>query len=689
MLQPHRQTGVVILLVTIVLTVATVPSECRALSTTEVVLTNGIKSTHLDGSFEVLEDPEGLWSFEEISQSPVANRFIRHPDTVPGFGPGRLAVWIRTRVTNSSHRTGWLLATRWSIINHIDLYQLKPDRSIRHQRGGLAVPRSSKASGNHFHTFLMNIPPGETHTVFIRMQTPAMLAVDLSIWAPDEFANYQSLDILHIGLHYGIIIALILFSLLFFFATHNRIYLYLSAVLMSYGFYFGGLEGITAEYLWPDCPWWALHSTMLACGLTFASGLMFVREYLDLHHRIPILSQIFLITALVSMAVGVWGLADYLVASNIFTVAALFGIPGVIATAILCWYRGFPVARTFLIAWGIFLVGGTWFALTVASLIPVTLLGVRSLHLGVEIGAIFLWFGVGQQIAHLGREYEARLEHIVSEQSDRLQTNLTTLKSEITGRKTIEQRLWDTLSELERSNEELEQFAYVASHDLQEPLRTMEGYVQLLRSRYGDALSLNNQQRLARINTQAQLLQQLVDGLLAYSRISTRGQPFRPADISVLVDRITADLEPALVVAQAELIIDPMPVIVADAQQLTLLFRHILTNAVQARGERHMIISIQAEKHEHYWQFRIEDTGRGIPPEARDNVFDVFSRLPDAMPGTGTGIGLAICKRIVERHGGQIHAEDNPVGGTVVVFTLPFREDWERNQHTDTDEVLT
>jgi signal transduction histidine kinase len=234
----------------------------------------------------------------------------------------------------------------------------------------------------------------------------------------------------------------------------------------------------------------------------------------------------------------------------------------------------------------------------------------------------------------------------------------------------LEQRVIERTLELKRSNEDLEQFAYVASHDLQEPLRMITSYMQLLKQRYSAQLDRSGNEFVDFALDGATRMQRLITDLLAYSRVGTRGQPFESVDLGEIVRRTLQNLEVAVQETGAQVTTDALPTVAGDPVQLTQLFQNLVANALKFRGESRPRVHITAERNGTAWHLRVRDNGIGISSQDFERIFVIFQRLHHRDKYTGTGIGLAICKKIVERHGGRIWVESSPGHGTTFHFTL-------------------
>jgi PAS domain S-box-containing protein len=249
---------------------------------------------------------------------------------------------------------------------------------------------------------------------------------------------------------------------------------------------------------------------------------------------------------------------------------------------------------------------------------------------------------------------------------------------DITEQKILEkqrQRAEDALArradELARSNAELEQFAYVASHDLQEPLRMVASYTQLLANRYQDKLDDDARDFIAYAVDGATRMQTLIADLLNYSRVGTRGKPFQPANCEAILERVLASLKLAMSENGATVSHDLLPAVMGDDMQLSQLFQNLLANAIKFHGEGPPVIHVSAERNGNAWTFSIRDNGIGIAPEHAERIFLIFQRLHSRNEYSGTGIGLAVCKKIVERHGGRIWVSSQPGSGATFFFTIP------------------
>ena len=225
--------------------------------------------------------------------------------------------------------------------------------------------------------------------------------------------------------------------------------------------------------------------------------------------------------------------------------------------------------------------------------------------------------------------------------------------------------------ELKRSNADLEQFAYIASHDLQEPLRMVSGFTGLLQRRYRGKLDADADEFIGFAIGGVNRMQELINDLLSYSRVGREDVSAKAVDMQIVVDKALANLQTAIEERSALVSSGPLPTLLANEGMLVRVFQNLIGNALKFCKAERPIVRIAAERHGTEWRFSVADNGIGIDPQYKDRIFLIFQRLHKQGEYPGTGIGLAVCKRIVERNGGRIWLESEPGKGTTFFFTLP------------------
>ncbi|MCP4353709.1 MAG: response regulator [Desulfobacterales bacterium] len=251
-------------------------------------------------------------------------------------------------------------------------------------------------------------------------------------------------------------------------------------------------------------------------------------------------------------------------------------------------------------------------------------------------------------------------------------TRVAVFAHDITRYKAAEKSLREQALELERSNKDLEQFAYMVSHDLTEPLRMVTSYLKLLERRYKGKLDADADDFIGFAVDGAARMHMLINDMLTLSRVGTRGKPFDPVETGDILEKSLENLSVAVRENNACVTCDPLPKVTADSSQLVQVFQNLISNAIKFKREEPPRIHVTAEKKDTEWVFSFRDNGIGIASEYYDRIFAIFQRLHGRNKYPGTGIGLAVCKKIVERHGGQIWLESQESIGSVFYFTIPI-----------------
>ena len=286
-------------------------------------------------------------------------------------------------------------------------------------------------------------------------------------------------------------------------------------------------------------------------------------------------------------------------------------------------------------------------------------------------GMIFIWW--------IMRAKEAELVQLRDHFSDQLAIRTVELErtnesllGEVLQRKEAQEKLRRLLGQLARSNAQLKQFARIASHDLQEPLRVIEGYGKLLSRRYKGRLDSKADEFIEAMVDGAIRMGRLIDGILAHSRAQAPSSPFTMTDCSAVLDEVIENLSVCIEESNVQITRAVLPSLMADRSQLVQLFQNLISNAIKIRGLAPPLIHIWAESKAAGWTFFVRDKGIGIEACYAEQVFEMFKRLHAGKSYPGSGIGLAICKEIVEHHGGKIWFESEPNQGSTFMFTIPI-----------------
>ncbi len=258
-----------------------------------------------------------------------------------------------------------------------------------------------------------------------------------------------------------------------------------------------------------------------------------------------------------------------------------------------------------------------------------------------------------------------------SEEDVNFVQSVANILAEAIERYQYKEELEGLVADLEESNERLEQFAYAASHDLQEPLRMVSSYLQLIDRRYEDVLDEEGREFLAFAVDGADRMRAMIEGLLEYSRVETEGRPLESVDLEGVLADAMDDLELRITQSEAEIEVGALPRVTGDEHQLRQVLQNLLDNAIEYSGDHPPRVRVWADRNGAEWTVSVRDDGVGIDPADQERIFEVFQRLSAATDHDGSGIGLALCERIVDRHGGEISVESEPGEGSTFSFTLP------------------
>jgi signal transduction histidine kinase len=287
-----------------------------------------------------------------------------------------------------------------------------------------------------------------------------------------------------------------------------------------------------------------------------------------------------------------------------------------------------------------------------------------------ELGRLVEQFN--EMLDHI-QNRDAALQHARDELEDRVRDRTLELEQEIGIRRTAEEKLHYHATELERSNKELENFAFIASHDLQEPLRKVVAFMDRIKDQIESHLDDKGLDFMKRILSATARMQQLIDDLLKLSRVTTKGNPPEPVDINPVLQDVLDDIEIRLKTSEGSVYADVLPQVLGDRNQLRQLFQNLIVNALKFRREdTPPVVHIRAQRlNEKFWEFCVEDNGIGFEEKYAERIFKPFERLQGRSTVEGTGIGLAICQKIITRHSGAIHVKSQPGHGSRFYFTLP------------------
>jgi len=405
-------------------------------------------------------------------------------------------------------------------------------------------------------------------------------------------------------------------------------------------------------------------------ALVFCTAVISFPVYMAIRHAGSVLTRHAI--ALASMLMV--GMLVHLTGGRIETHFHYFG-----TLAILAFYRDWKVIVTAtVIAGADHLLRGIFWPYSIFGVLTASPWRWLEHVAWVLLEDAVLFVAIRQSIREMHQiaRRQDRMETVQAEVERQVRERTAELRREIDERRKAEERILLTAEELERSNKELESFASIASHDLQEPLRKVQAFSGRLKRKLGNSLAPEAQDDMQRIENAASRMQQLIEDLLVYSRVTTKAKPFVEVDLNTTAQEVLRDLEIRIEQAGANVALEPLPTVIADAMQMRQLLQNLIGNALKYRNAgvapQVRISGATDESGNHLIEVR--DNGIGFEDQYKEKIFGVFQRLHDQKEFQGTGIGLAVCRKIAERHGGSIGASSpGPGGGAVFHVSLPQR----------------
>lgn len=604
-----------------------------------------------------LDDPTRRMDIAAAAAPERAAEYVALQSDRPNFGYHAAPYWLRFTIDPGSQGSHLMLEIGMPSLDHVDLYAPAPGGGFTRISAGDRVPWSARPVAHRHFVFDLSLAPGSPRTFYLRVESKSVLTVPAVLWQPEAFAMHNRHSQLFLGLFYGLLIGLFAYNLIVWSTLRDPLYLIYVAYVGCFGLALFTFDGLAFEHLWPDDVAWAncALATFMSLSLTF--GALFSRGFLDTRRRMPRVDLFTRSIATAALMLAVFAATDWWLdygqVLRALSVLAAVGAVVTLVTAVKIFLDGYRPARYFLLAWSALLVFILLGALRNFGWLPTNFATFYGLHVGLALDVILLSTALADRIRALAEE---RLHA----QADLLAT---------TRRHDEESRA--RARDLAAANEQLEAFSYSVAHDLRAPLRAIDGFSQLLKQDAGPALSKEAQGNVDRISASARRMARLIDGLLEFARLG------RTAPVSLAVD-MRAELDAALreigPPSAAGLEVGPLPVVKGDAAMLRQVWFNLLANAFKfsaaASAPRVRVSCLDGPVEQ---VFSVADNGAGFDPAYVDKLFGMFQRLHAASEFEGTGVGLAIVKRIVEAHGGRVWAKGAPGQGATFCFALPKR----------------
>ncbi|MBL8379381.1 MAG: hypothetical protein JNM79_16050 [Burkholderiales bacterium] len=603
------------------------------------------------------DDPTRRIDIAAAAAPERAASYVALQSDRPNFGYHVAPYWLRFTIDPGSQGKQLKLEVGMPSLDHVDLYSPAPGGGFTRVSAGDRVPWGERPVAHRHFVFDLTLAPGPAQTFYLRVESRSALTVPAVLWQPAAFAMHNRNSQLFLGLFYGLLIGLFAYNLIVWSTLRDPLYLIYVAYVGCFGLALFTFDGLAFEHLWPDNVEWGNRALATFMSLSLFFGALFARGFLDTRRRMPRVDLFARAIAAAALALAVLAALnlwpDYGHVLRTLSGLAAAGAAVTLVTSVKIVLDGYRPARYFLLAWSALLVFILLGALRNFGWLPTNFATFYGLHVGLALDVILLSTALADRIRELAEE---RLHA----QADLLAT---------TRRHDLESRT--RARELVAANEQLEAFSYSVAHDLRAPLRAIDGFSQLLKQDVGPALSKEARDNVDRISASARRMAALIDGLLEFARLGRTAPVSVPVDMRAELDAAMREIGPA---AAAELEIGSLPVVEGDAAMLRQVWFNLLANAFKfsatASAPRVCVSCVDGPVEQ---VFSVADNGAGFDPAYADKLFGMFQRLHAASDFEGTGVGLAIVKRIVEAHGGRVWAKGAPGQGATFSFALPKR----------------
>ena len=597
---------------------------------------------------ERLIDPGRRLGLEDVRSGAHGARFEPNRDQVTSLGYTDAALWLRFSLPRDSRQEGGLLLEiRFPALDLVELYS--PERGAdgvtryRHRRAGDTLPWSARDVKDR--NFVFRLTPGE-EPYYLRITSESSLLVPAYLWRVDAFAAHARASQTILGVFYGLALALILYNLMLFLSVRDGAYLY----YVLYGTAFSGwllaVDGFISEFGGTHAPWWANNGLAMMLPLSLLFGANFARRFLDIPRISPATDRVLIAMAWVSAALAVCGAAGWLHRGILMSVSVLTILFTALAlsVALRALLAGNRTARFFLLAWSVLFAALVIVPVRSFGLLPYNFVTFYGLHVGLALDLLLLSFALGDRFSAMRREAalarsEARAMDIASRHKSEFLANM--------------------------------------SHELRTPLNAVIGFSEMLQERYFGDLTAKQAEYVKDIHEAGGHLLSLINDILDLSKVEAGRMELDLTQVNV-----GATIESALTLVRERAARHGIHVsmdtdasletIRADERRVKQILLNLLSNAVKFTPDGGRI-NVGARRNSQAVEISVSDTGVGISPQVQKVVFEEFRQVGKdaARKAEGTGLGLALTKRLVELHGGSIKVESAPSVGTTFTFTLP------------------
>ncbi len=619
-----------------------------------------VRALPLGQSMYVFEDVRGDASIDDVSSQAVQGSFRLHDKPVLNAGYSRSVFWLRLDLQylprQEQGARSWLLELAYPPLDHLELYL--PDDSgsfALAQRTGDALPFDSRQIRQNNYLFELSLEPGQTKRLYLRLESQGSIQAPLTLWSPNAYLEEQPGRIYVLGIIYGVLLVMLVYNLFIFLSVRDTSYLYYILYIASFGLYQISVNGAGIEYFWPDSPWWANAATPFLIGSAALFGCQFARSFLHTAEHSPWVDRLLLVLMASGAAVMILALCiSYATALRLATYLALLFTVVIFAAGILAWLRGMRVARYFIFAWTAFLVGGIVNTLMVLGYVPNVFLTMYASQIGSALEVGLLSLALADRINAMKEERTRILQEA--------------------GRK-----LEALNQELADSNRFKDEFLATVTHELRTPMNGVIGSLELMQTVKMD-VELEQYQKTAAAS--ARDMMRMVNDILALTELQAgKLYPRRDAfSLRGLLDGLCAQYAPRAEDKGLSFTLeldDSLPdTLEGDAAKLAQALGYLLDNAIKFTSEGGVTLEVGRAGSigsNLPLSVVVSDSGIGFA-HVEGDLYQRFHQLDGSMTRKygGLGIGLAICRHLVDLLGGSLSHESQPGVGSRFRLNVPL-----------------
>ncbi|HSR35817.1 MAG TPA: 7TM diverse intracellular signaling domain-containing protein, partial [Desulfurivibrionaceae bacterium] len=654
-----------------------------ALAAPPVMVDNGFAKQSLGLHVDYLRDESRQLTVEDLADPQVAGRFVPSRQVKPAFGFTPAAYWLRCTLTSTrSVSTELFLEVDYPLLDSITLYEPDARGGFRAVATGDMQPYAERPVHTRNFVFPVHLGPVESHTIYLRCVTTSSMNLPLTLFAPEAFSERLAVEQGLLGLYYGILITMIIFSAFVYANLRHTAYLHYLFFISAYMFFQMGLNGLSFQYLWPNALWWANNNIPFFIFIALAFANFFTREALDTKHTAPRLDKLLFAAACVSLGGLLYSLYGDYAHSIRFATAINFSVVLMIIAGIVALVRGHRPALYYCIAWIAFLIGVVVYVLKTFGMIPVTFWTEWGLQIGSAWEVVFLFMGLSERFrlmeaerSNLQADYARRLEKTVADRTEDLRRVNEFLSKEVFDRKLAEQRA----AAASRAKSE---FLANMSHEIRTPMNAVLGMANLaLRQEMAPKL----REYIKVIRDSGKSLLDIINEILDFSKIEAGRLELEQTDFDLneVLEDVSNLFSSRISEKKGEVemfvVLEPeVPCrLLGDPLRLKQVLINLINNAIKftTRGEIAVRVAVVARQGESaILSFEVKDTGIGIEQQHIDHLFESFSQADTSTSRRfgGTGLGLAISKRLARLMGGDIVATSEPGKGSCFRATARF-----------------